>query len=73
MRIPYKHIAAALAAAQPTRQFASDAGAFNAATYAWKEATLNVTDVLAAANPKFDRRRFLTAAGVLSAEKEKVA
>jgi len=61
-RLSYAAIAAALALAKPGPQ--PDAGMLHAAVYTWKEATLNVADVLGAGNPRFNRKRFLDAAGV---------
>ena len=56
-RISYAGIAAALAVNKPMLH--------DYAYLTWKATVLSVADVLAARNVKFDRKRFLLAAGAL--------
>lgn len=63
-RLSYAAIAAALSLAKPNGR-ASSADGNASANFAWRETVLNLTDVLQAGNLKFNRKRFLLAAGVL--------
>lgn len=62
-RLSYAALASALRAAKPFHQ--TSAGQQSAALFVWKDTALNIADVLGKGNTKFNRKRFLLAAGLL--------
>jgi len=65
-RRDYVKLAAAFAIVPNfTTTVTTDAGERQAALLAYRESVLNVADVLQADNARFDRKRFLEAAGVV--------